>query len=214
MFSVWAVMPIAREGWIFILAPLGLAAMLWALGWQAAALAALVLAIAVALFFRDPSREIPRGKGLILAPADGAVVQVEPYPGDELGGAATQLSIFLSVLDVHVNRAPFPAVVERVDYRAGDFRLAWQSEASASNEQNLIVLKAAEGRLAVKQIAGFLARRIVCKVAAGQTLEAGERIGMIRFGSRVDLIVPVSAEICVKPGDRVKGGISVMGKFR
>ena len=207
-------MPIAREGWIFILPPLGLAVMLWALGWQAAALAALVLAVAVALFFRDPPREIPRGEGLILAPADGTVVQVTPYSGDELGGKATQLSIFLSVLDVHVNRAPFPAVVERVDYRAGGFRLAWQNEASVANEQNLIVLKAPEGRLAVKQIAGFLARRIVCRVVTGQKLEAGERIGMIRFGSRVDLIVPASAEVYVKPGDRVKGGISVVGTVR
>jgi len=207
-------MPIAREGWIFILPPLSLAVMLWALGWQAAALAALVLAVAVALFFRDPPREIPRGEGLILAPADGTVVQVTPYSGDELGGKATQVSIFLSVLDVHVNRAPFPAVVERVDYRAGGFRLAWHNEASVANEQNLIVLKAPEGRLAVKQIAGFLARRIVCRVVTGQKLEVGERIGMIRFGSRVDLIVPAGAEVYVKPGDRVKGGISVVGGFR
>jgi phosphatidylserine decarboxylase len=207
-------MPIAREGWVFILPPLGLAVVLWALGWQAAAVAAAALAVAVALFFRDPRREVPRGEGLILAPADGTVVRVTPYSGDELGGEATQMSIFLSVLDVHVNRAPFPAVVEKVEYRSGSFRLAWQSEASASNEQNLIVLKAPEGRLAVKQIAGFLARRIVCRVVTGQKLEAGERIGMIRFGSRVDLIVPARAEVHVKPGDRVKGGVSVMGGFR
>ena len=206
--------PIAREGWIFILPPFGLAVMLWAVGWQAAALAPLVLAVVVALFFRDPPREIPRGEGLILAPADGTVVQVTPYSGDELGEKATQLSIFLSVLDVHVNRAPFPAVVERVDYRAGGFLLAWHNEASVANEQNLIVLKAPEGRLAVKQIAGFLARRIVCRVVTGQKLEVGERIGMIRFGSRVDLIVPAGAEVYVKPGDRVKGGISVVGGFR
>jgi len=211
---MWAMMPIAREGWVFILPPLGLAVMLWALEWQAAAFGAVVLAVAVALFFRDPPREIPRGEGLLLAPADGTVVQVTPYSGNELGGKATQLSIFLSVLDVHVNRAPFPAVVERVDYRAGGFRLAWHNEASAANEQNLIVLKAPEGRLAVKQIAGFLARRIVCRVVTGQKLEAGERIGMIRFGSRVDLIVPAGAEVYVKPGDRVKGGISVVGGLR
>lgn len=207
-------MPITREGWIFILPPLGLTVVLWVLGWQAAAFGALVVAVAVALFFRDPTREIPRGEGLLLAPADGTVVQVTPYSGDELGGKATQISIFLSVLDVHINRAPFPAVVERVDYRAGGFRVAWHNDASAANEQNLIVLKAPEGRLAVKQIAGFLARRIVCRVVTGQKLEAGERIGMIRFGSRVDLIVPASAEVYVKPGDRVKGGISVVGAVR
>jgi len=207
-------MPIAREGWVFIVTPLVLSAILWAMGWQAAASAALVLAVAVALFFRDPAREIPKGEGLILAPADGTVVQVTRYPGDELEGAATQLSIFLSVFDVHVNRAPFPAVVERVEYRPGTFRLAWQHEASAANEQNLIFLKAPEGQLLVKQIAGFVARRIVCRVVPGQKLEAGERIGMIRFGSRVDLIVPARAELSVKQGDRVKGGITVVGALR
>lgn len=199
---------------MFILIPLGLALVLWALGWQIAASAMGGVAVAVAFFFRDPPRHIPRGEGLILAPADGTVVQVTPYSGDELGGVATQLSIFLSVLDVHVNRAPFPAVVESIRYRPGDFRLAWQNEASAANEQNLLLLKAPEGRLLVKQIAGFLARRIVCRVVPGQKLEAGERIGMIRFGSRVDLIVPLGAEVLVKPGDRVKGGTSVVGALR
>jgi len=203
--------PIAREGWAFISAPLILAAILWAVGWQAGAVALLVLAVSVGFFFRDPPRRIPRGEGLILAPADGTVVQVTRYPSDELDGAANQISIFLSVLDVHVNRAPFRAVVESIDYRPGTFRLAWKHEASATNEQNLIVLKAPQGRLLVKQIAGFLARRIVCRIVPGQSLEAGERIGMIRFGSRVDLIVPEHVTLSVKPGDRVKGGISVVG---
>lgn len=206
--------PIAREGWVFILVPFTLASILWAVGWPAGASAALVLAVAVALFFRDPPRRIPTGEGLILAPADGTVVQVTRYLGDELEGAATQISIFLSVLDVHINRAPFPAAVERVEYRPGAFRLAWQDEASAANEQNLIVLKAPEGRLLVKQIAGFIARRIVCRVVPGKTLEAGERIGMIRFGSRVDLVVPGRTELFVTQGDRVKGGISVVGTLR
>lgn len=206
--------PIAREGWVFISAPLILAAILWAVGWQVGAVASLVLAVAVGLFFRDPPRRIPRGEGLILAPADGTVVQVTRYLSDELYGAANQLSIFLSVLDVHVNRAPFPTVVESIDYRPGTFRLAWKHEASEANEQNLIVLKAPQGRLLVKQIAGFLARRIVCRIVPGQTLEAGERIGMIRFGSRVDLIVPENVKLSVKPGDRVKGGISVVGTLR
>ena len=199
---------------MFIVIPLVLSAILWATGWQAAAFAAFVLAVAVALFFRDPAREIPKKEGLILSPADGTVVQVARYPGNELQGAATQISIFLSVFDVHVNSAPFPAVVERVEYRPGTFRLAWQHEASATNEQNLIFLRAPEGQLLVKQIAGFIARRIVCRVVPWQKLEAGERIGMIRFGSRVDLIVPARAELFVKQGDRVKGGISVVGALR
>lgn len=206
--------PIAREGWPFILPPLILVALLWGGGWQVGGVVVLVAAALVAGFFRDPPRDVPKGEGLLLAPADGTVVQVTRYPGHELQEPATQISIFLSVLDVHINRAPFPAVVEKVEYRPGTFRVAWQPEASAGNEQNVIVLKAPEGRLVVKQIAGLIARRIVCRVTPGQKLEAGERIGMIRFGSRVDLIVPARAELSVKRGDRVKGGISVMGALR
>ncbi len=204
-------MPIAREGWVFILGPLALAGTLWGAGWHAGGAGALAVALMLAFFFRDPRREVPEGEGLILAPADGTVVAVARYPGNELQEEATQLSIFLSVLDVHVNRAPVATVVERVDYKRGTFRLAWRDEASRANEQNLILLKTAGGRLLVKQIAGFLARRIVCRVAPGQHLETGERIGMILFGSRVDLIVPASARLSVKPGDRVKGGSSVVG---
>ncbi|MDE2058677.1 MAG: phosphatidylserine decarboxylase family protein [candidate division NC10 bacterium] len=206
--------PIAREGWPFILIPLSVAVILWVAGWHSGSVTTLVLAVLVALFFRDPPRDIPKGEGLILSPADGTVVQVTRYIGSELREPATQISIFLSVLDVHINRAPFPAVVEEVKYRPGTFRLAWQSEASADNEQNLIALKAPEGRLLVKQIAGFIARRIVCRVVSGQKLEAGERIGMIRFGSRVDLIIPARAELFVKRGDRVYGGTTVMGALR
>lgn len=206
--------PIAREGWPFIVIPLGPAVILWMIGWQVAGATALILAVAVALFFRDPERETPKGEGLILSPADGKVVQIIPYPGRELPEPATQISIFLSVFNVHINRAPFPAVVEEVKYRPGTFRIAWQPEASSDNEQTLIRLKAPEGQLLVKQIAGLIARRIVCRVVSGQKLEAGERIGLIRFGSRVDLIVPARAELYVKRGDHVKGGLSVMGALR
>lgn len=206
--------PVAREGWPFILPPLIVAAFLWVSGWQVSSVVTCVLAVSVALFFRDPPRDIPKGEGLILAPADGTVVQVTQYLGQELQEPATQISIFLSVLNVHVNRTPFPAVVEDVTYKPGSFRIAWQPEASADNEQNLIALKAPEGRLLVKQIAGLIARRIVCRVVPGQKLEAGERIGLIRFGSRVDLIVPTRAELFVKRGDRVKGGTTVMGALR
>lgn len=162
--------PVAREGWPFILPPLSVAVILWVAGWQVSSVGTCVLAVLVALFFRDPPRDIPKGEGLIVAPADGAVVQVTRYLGQELQEPATQISIFLSVLDVHINRAPFPAVVEEVTYRPGTFRIAWQPEASVDNEQNLIALKAPEGRLLVKQIAGLIARRIVCRVAPGQSL--------------------------------------------
>src|SRR5574337_1475191 len=116
-------LPIAREGWPFILIPLSLAVILWVAGWHAGGGVTLVLAVAVALFFRDPPREIPKGEGLILSPADGTVVQVTRYIGSELQEPATQISIFLSVLDVHINRAPFPAMVEEVEYRPGSLVL-------------------------------------------------------------------------------------------
>lgn len=206
--------PVAREGWPFILPPLIVAAFLWISGWQVSSVAICALGVLVALFFRDPEREIPKGEGLILSPADGKVVQIIPYTGHELTEPATQISIFLSVFNVHINRAPFPAVVEDVTYRPGAFRIAWQPEASSDNEQTLIRLKAPEGQLLVKQIAGLIARRIVCRVVQGQKLETGERIGLIRFGSRVDLIVPARTEVYVKPGDHVKGGVSVMGALR
>jgi phosphatidylserine decarboxylase len=206
--------PIAREGWPFISAPLVLAAVLLVVGLQPAAAAATGVAVLMALFFRDPPREVPRGEGLIVAPADGTVVQVLRDDGTELDVAGTRVSIFLSVLDVHVNRAPFQGVVEKIDYRPGTFRLAWRDDASAQNEQNVIHLEASQGRMVVKQIAGFLARRIVCRVVCGQALHAGERIGIIRFGSRVDLIVPASAQLSVRPGDRVRGGSTVLGAFR
>jgi phosphatidylserine decarboxylase len=207
-------LPIAREGWAYILAPLGLSGALWVGGWSVAAGASLILAALVTWFFRDPPRLAPQGDGLILAPADGTVLSVGPSAETDLDGGAIQVSIFLSILDVHVNRAPSATVVERIDYRPGRFRLAWRHEASEGNEQNVIVLRAAEGRLVVKQIAGFLARRIVCGVTQGQRLEAGDRIGIIRFGSRVDLVVGGSAKIWVKPGDRVKGGVTVVGALR
>jgi phosphatidylserine decarboxylase len=212
--SVLSKIPIAREGWLFISVPLGLAAVLLAVGWQLAAAAAAGLAALVALFFRDPPRDVPRGEGLIVAPADGTVMQVVRHDGTELDVAATRISIFLSVLDVHVNRAPFQGVVEKIDYRPGTFRLAWREDASAQNEQNVIHLAAPQGRMVVKQIAGFLARRIVCRVARGQSIDAGERIGIIRFGSRVDLIVPSDVQVSVRPGERVWGGRSVLGAFQ
>lgn len=206
--------PIAREGWPFILPPVGLAAILWIAGWHGGGIGTGALAVLVALFFRDPPRDIPKGEALIVSPADGTVVQVTQYLGQELRESAIQISIFLSVFNVHINRAPFPATVDEITYKPGSFRIAWQPKASEDNEQNLIALKAPEGRLLVKQIAGLIARRIVCRVVPGQKVEAGERIGLIRFGSRVDLIVPARAEISVKRGDKVYGGTTVIGMLR
>lgn len=201
---------LAKEAFPFLIPLVGLAGVVTFLGkaWMAAFL--LALAGGVGLFFRDPERRAPQGKELILSPADGKVVAVEPCRG-ALGEELTQVSIFLALWDVHINRAPTAAVVQEVSYHPGRFRVAFAKEASRENEQNLVRFSSPHGDLWVKQVAGFLARRIVCWVKPGQKVEAGERIGMIRFGSRVDLLLPSWVSLWVRVGDRVKGGVTVIG---
>jgi len=150
-------------------------------------------------------------QGLVVAPADGTIVVGEPYKGTEVQGEELlQVSIFLSLLDVHINRAPVSGLVEEVRYSPGRFKVAYAPEASLENERNLIRFASQGGTVWMKQIAGYLARRIVCRVEPGQRVEAGERIGLIRFGSRVDLLLPWLAAMKVNVGDRVKGGITVI----
>ncbi len=202
-------LPIAREGWPFILplfgsAVLGLA-ILPAGGWLLLALTGFV-----AYFFRDPERAIPRNPGLLLAPADGKIVAVNPLQNDPEQPSGTLVSIFLSVFDVHINRAPMSGTVLDVRYQPGKFLPAFRADASAMNEQNLVTLQAGDTRVIVKQIAGILARRIVCRVQAGDTLRAGERFGLIRFGSRVDILIPYEFAVHARPGQRVRGGESIL----
>lgn len=206
-------MPIAREGVPFVVAPLVAVAVCFAGGLATLGIISLGVAAVMAFFFRDPDREIPRGDGLILSPADGRVVAVQPFDAWRgMGGEAlSQVSIFLSVLDVHVNRAPLAGVVNEVTHRPGRFHVAWAPKASTENEQNLIRLAAPQADVWVKQIAGILARRIVCRVKAGHKVQAGERIGLIRFGSRVDLILPAATALRVRIGDPVHGGSTVIG---
>lgn len=208
-------MPIAREGWPYVLSLLGLAALLGALrpGWPAGVCAALGLFIA--FFFRDPEREIPAGAGLVVSPADGRIVRIAP--ADEpnpLGPGAMQVSIFLSIFDVHVNRAPIAGQIVRVDYRRGEFLPAFDDKASLRNEQNSVLVEDQAGRVAFKQIAGLIARRIVFRKQVGDTVARGERVGLIKFGSRVDVFVPAGARLCVRHGQRVTGGISVVAELR
>jgi phosphatidylserine decarboxylase len=204
---------VAREGWGFILVPAAAAGLLGAVGWWPAAAGCAALAAASAGFFRDPDRipsEIP---GALLAPADGRVTEIravkDPYVGE-----AVRVSIFLSPLDVHVNRSPMGGLVTDVEYRRGRFLAAYRSEASEANERCTLSLQGEAARVSVRQIAGVLARRIVCRVRPGDKLEAGERFGMIRFGSRTDLMMPRETVLRVKPGDRVRGGESVVGVLR
>ena len=189
--------------------------MLFALRFPALGTVALLLAAFAVYFFRDPEREIPGGERLILAPADGRIVAVKPFPDwrGPFGEPLMRVSIFLSVLDVHVNRAPIKAVVNAVTHSPGRFLAAWGEAASTENEQTLIHFASPDGDVWVKQIAGMIARRVVCRVQPGQKVRAGERIGLIRFGSRVDCIVPSTAELKVRRGQVVKGGATVLGRL-
>lgn len=206
-------LPIERDGLVFILPTLGVSGVLFALRFPGTATVILLLAAFLVYFFRDPERAIPQGERLILAPADGRIVALKPFPDwkGPFGEPLIRVSIFLSVLDVHVNRAPLTAVVNAVTHAPGRFVAAWGEAASAENEQTLIHFASPDGDVWVKQIAGLLARRIVCRVTPGQKVAAGERIGLIRFGSRVDCILPATAELRVRRGQTVKGGSTILG---
>ena len=205
--------PVAPEGWPFIVVPAAAACILAMIGWWPVAAVVGMVALACLGFFRDPERTPPAGPGLVLAPADGRVMRIDEVE-DPWVGRAVRASIFLSPLDVHVNRSPVAGLVDSVRYEAGRFMAAYRDEASELNERCTIALEGDATRIGVKQIAGVLARRIVCRVRAGDKLAAGERFGLIRFGSRTDLVVPRSTEMRVKIGDRVRGGETVMGVLR
>jgi phosphatidylserine decarboxylase len=196
---------VASEGWVFVL-PLAGATVLSALvGWWGVTGVGLVLTVGVALFFRDPERSIPQTPETIVSPADGRVMAIVPE-----NTQTQRISIFLSLWDVHINRAPYGGVVQSVVYTPGKFLAAYRQEASLVNEANAITIAAHGREFLVKQIAGILARRIVCRVRPGDTLEKGQRYGLIRFGSRTDLLLPATAEIAVQVGDVVRGGETIL----
>lgn len=204
--------PIAAEGWPFILAPLALALVLARLGWPKTAILVGVLAAFMAFFFRDPERTPPATAGAILAPADGRVTEVRDPVDDPFVGAARQVVIFLSPLDVHVNRASIGGRVARVEYHPGSFLPAYKPDADR-NERVSIALEGAAGRVLMRQVVGVLARRIVCRVREGDRLEPGERFGLMKFGSRMDVVMPARTRVLVKVGDHVRGGESIIGVF-
>ena len=198
-----------RDGYFYAVGLGAVAALLWLLtGSVGLAILPLVLAAFFLWFFRDPSRRIPATQGALVSPADGKVTEaewIEPPDGSRL-----RLSIFLNVFDVHVNRAPISGVVKQVNYKRGLFLNAMRADSNVLNEQNVIVIEGEGYSVQVKQIAGLLARRIVCKVAPGDTLRKGQRIGMIKFGSRVDMLMPADSNLRVRTGDHVKGGSTVL----
>jgi len=175
------------------------------------ALPAAVPLLFVLYFFRDPHRTLPEGHGLVVSPADGRVVEItEVEDGAFPGGRARRVSIFLSIFNVHVNRAPVAAAVSKIHYSPGRFRAAFHGKASEENERNRIDLNTPYGPLAVTQIAGAIARRIVCDLAVGDQVKAGERMGLIRFGSRVDLFLPLAADLRLKKGQKVRTSATVV----
>jgi phosphatidylserine decarboxylase len=173
------------------------------------------LSLLVVYFFRDPARVIPQGDDLVLSPADGKVIEiVDERENEYLQSLATRVSIFLSVFDVHVNRIPMQGTVGHFRYQRGSFIKAYKREASEINEQTVIGIENQQYKILFKQIAGILARRIVCNVREGNVVKSGERFGIIKFGSRVDIFLPKNCEVRVKLKQKVKGGESIIGAFQ
>jgi phosphatidylserine decarboxylase len=203
----------ARDGIIWVVVPLVAAAAAALFGFWYVAAPLLLLAGFMAYFFRDPRRTPPEDPTVVVSPADGRVTRVERVaPDDE--ESPTLVSIFLSPFDVHINRSPIAGEVTDVVYTKGRFRMATREDASIVNEQNALTIRGERVTVVCKQIAGILARRIVCWKRAGEHVALGERIGLIKFSSRTDLILPREIAVQVKVGERVRGGVTVVGRLR
>jgi phosphatidylserine decarboxylase len=208
------VIRVAPEGRWFIAVAWAVVALLALRGWWLAVAVALPIAVWVVAFFRDPQRAGPRGEDLVLAPADGRVVGVGEV--DEpafFGGTATRVSIFMNVFDCHVNRYPTDGTVAYRYYNAGRFLHAADEKASLDNEQSSVGLNTPRGKVLVRQIAGLIARRIVTDHVVGTAVQQGERLGMIRFGSRVDLFLPRGAHVLVREGDKTRVGLTLVARW-
>jgi phosphatidylserine decarboxylase len=201
-----------RDGYIYGLSLLVVAALVaWATrSWIWAGVPILFAAFFL-WFFRDPQREIPDGKGLIVSPGDGLVTETAAISTP--AGPRQRISIFLSVFDVHVNRAPISGVLTAVHYQKGQYLNAMNPASAERNEQNVVTVRGDDVEVTFKQIAGLLARRIVFRFRQGSTVERGQRVGLIKFGSRVDVILPAEAHLWVKVGQRVKGGATVLASM-
>lgn len=203
----------APEGYPFIIGFLALTILagvfsLWA------ALLPFVLTLFIAYFFRDPERKIPAGDNVFVSPADGKVILIQSVSEEKfLKSDAVEVSIFMSPLDVHVNRAPCDGTVESVVHTKGRFLSAFKHEASVQNENIAMLLDTKHGKVLARQVAGFLARRAVCRVKPGDYLRRGERYGIIKFSSRLDIYLPKGTDIKVKLGDKVKAGETVIGEM-
>jgi phosphatidylserine decarboxylase len=203
----------AKEGIPFIILFLIPALVLAVLGWWIAAIACAALAAFMVFFFRDPERNCPVDDTLIISPADGRVVAVAAVEPDHKE-SPTQISIFLSPMDVHINRSPIAGEITDAVYKPGAFHVASRDIASVENEQNVVTVKGRLVTIQFRQIAGLLARRVVLWKKAGDRVALGERVGLMKFGSRMDVIVPAEVEVLVRKGDRVIAGVTVLGRVR
>ena len=201
-----------RDGIPFIAVPVVLAMIPILFGFWPIALVFLAIAAFMAFFFRDPRRTIPSQPGIVVAPADGRVTLVKRSNGEP--DSESLVSIFLSPLNVHVNRAPIGGRITEIDYKSGKFLMATDERARLLNEQNTLTIQGTNLTVECTQIAGILARRIVCWKKAGERVECGERFGMIKFGSRTDVVMPANVEVLVEQGTRVRGGTSIIGRFK
>lgn len=203
--------PLAKEGYVFFV-PVGLIALgLAALSFFWAAGVFFLLFLFIVNFFRDPNRIVPQEKNAIISPADGKIVEIVKENNPFTNQPSTRVSVFLNVFDVHINRIPISGRIEKLTYNKGKFLNAASPKASLDNEQTALLIDNGKHKVVVKQIAGLIARRIVCWAKVGDEFSSGERFGLIRFGSRADLFLPEGTRLTVSIGDRVAGGADIIG---
>ena len=200
-----------RDAYRFAIPPIAVGAICLFLGWIWAGAILIFLGLFVFYFFRDPERAIPADPGVVVSPADGKVVEIVDEEFESHMGR--RISIFLSIWNVHVQRAPVAGRIEKVAYCPGRFLGAFRSAASRENEQNVIYLDTPKGRLVFKQISGAIARRVICWKQQGEDVALGERVGLIRFGSRVDIWLPMQVDVIIRRGDSAKGGETILAKW-
>jgi phosphatidylserine decarboxylase len=201
-----------KDGYKFAAAPLVVGIIGVVLHWNWLGGVLIFLGVFVLFFFRDPERLAPQDPDTIVSPADGRIMEVVEESRDSKPGR--RISVFLSIFDVHVNRSPVAGRITSIEYRTGKFYAAMRGRASAENEQNAFYVQSDRGEVVFKQIAGWVARRIVCWKSVGDSVLRGERVGMIRFGSRMDIWLPEGAEILVRPGQHVAGGTSILARWK
>ena len=205
---------IAPDGYPFIIIFALITVLIYFFGKPWIAILPLTITLFMLLFFRDPERKIPKGEDIFVSPADGKVILIKDvYEKDYLKAESKEISIFMSLLNVHVNRSPCDGKVSLVKHSSGKFLVAHKDAASMENENTVMVLEGKDGKIVVRQVAGFLARRIVCRAEVGDKLRRGERYGMIKFGSRLDVYLPKDVKIKVKAGDKIKAGETILGQM-